>query len=68
MTNSDEGTLSKKEDILIPASTTTKGEDLVTACIVLEDNIQLGGDITILRTKNDKIINNYFLLIFFQMF
>ena len=52
-TDYEEGFLSKKGDILIPGSTTTKGIDLVTASVVCEDNIQLGGDINILRKKQE---------------
>ena len=52
-TDYDEGVPSKKGDILIPGSTTTKGIDLVTASVVCEDNIQLGGDINILRKKKE---------------
>ena len=52
-TDFDEGFLSKKGDILIPGSTTTKGIDLVTASVVCNDNIQLGGDINILRKKEN---------------
>ena len=52
-TNYDEGFLSKKGDILIPGSTTTEGIDLVTASVVCENNIKLGGDINILRKKKE---------------
>ena len=61
-TNYDEGILSKKYDILMPSSTTTKGIDLVTASVVPEDNIRLGGDIIILRPKitlNSKFLSLY---------
>lgn len=65
-TDLDEGILSKKGDILIPASTTTKGEDLVTASIVFDENIYLGGDITILRLKNEKILDSLFFAYYFS--
>ncbi len=59
-TNYDEGVLSEIGDILIPSSTTTKGIDLVNATAILEDNVRLGGDITILKKKNDNIDSKYF--------
>ena len=59
-TNYDEGILSEKGDILMPSSTTTKGIDLVNATAILEDNVRLGGDITILKKKNDNIDSKYF--------
>lgn len=65
-TDLDEGILSKKGDILIPASTTTKGEDLITASIVFGENIYLGGDITILRLKNEKILDSLFFAYYFS--
>ena len=46
----------------MPSSTTTKGIDLVTASVVPEDNIRLGGDIIILRPKitlNSKFLSLY---------
>ena len=52
-TNSMEGRLSKYGDILMPGSTTTVGIDLATASALLEDNVLLGGDIIILRKKDD---------------
>lgn len=64
-TNSQEGILSKVGDILIPSSTTTKGIDLVTASVILEENVLLSGDITILRSKNENIINNKFFAYYF---
>ena len=64
-TNYDEGVLSKPGDILIPSSTTTTGVDLVTASVILEEDVLLGGDITILRNKNENIINNKFFAYYF---
>lgn len=52
-TISDGGLPSKARDILIPASTTTKGVDLANATAVLEDGVHLGGDIIVLRPKKD---------------
>lgn len=48
-----EGTPSKKGDVLMPGSTTTIGIDLVKAVALNEDNILLGGDVIILRTKEE---------------
>lgn len=45
------GTPSVKGDILMPGSTTTVGIDLVKAVFVDTDSILLGGDIIILRKK-----------------
>ena len=64
-TNSECNSLSKSGDILIPASTTTKGIDLVTASVILEDNVYLGGDITILRNKDESIVNNSYFAYYF---
>lgn len=50
-TNSPIGTLSVKGDVLMPGSTTTTGIDLVKAVYINEDDVQLGGDIIILRKK-----------------
>ncbi|MFA6322447.1 MAG: restriction endonuclease subunit S [Candidatus Buchananbacteria bacterium] len=52
-TNSDEGVRSQNGDILMPGSTTTKAEDLAIASAILEDNVLLGGDINILRKKDN---------------
>ena len=57
--------MSKIEDILIPASTTTKGIDLVTASVILKDNVYLDGDITILRNKYESIVNNSYFAYYF---
>ena len=64
-TNSECNCLSNRGDILIPASTTTKGIDLVTASVILEDNVYLGGDITILRNKDESIVNNSYFAYYF---
>ena len=52
-TDCEEGTKSKKGDILIPGSTTTTGIDLANAVALNEDDVLLGGDINILRKKDD---------------
>ena len=53
-TNANDGFLSKKGDVLIPASTTTTGIDLANATAILESDVLLSGDINILRPKNTK--------------
>lgn len=50
-TDLKEGVLSKKGDVLMPASTTTSGEDLATASALQYDGVRLGGDIIVLRPK-----------------
>ncbi len=50
-TDSDEGVKSKKYDLLIPSSTTTSGIDLANVTSLLKENVRLGGDIIILRSK-----------------
>ncbi len=50
-TNTNEGTPSVSGDILIPASTTTGAIDLAVAASINKDNVLLGGDINILRSK-----------------
>lgn len=52
-TDINEGIKSKKNDVLIPASTTTSALDLATATAVLEDDVLLGGDINIVRDKKN---------------
>ena len=54
----EKGTLSKKFDILMPTSDVTP-EGLATASCIMMDNVYLGGDINILRPKNN--INGIFL-------
>ena len=52
--------MSRKDDILMPGSTTTVGIDLATASVLLDDKILLGGDINIIRAKNQSY-NSVFL-------
>jgi len=59
-TNYKEGTFSKKGDVLMPGSTTTIGIDLAIASALLEDKVLLGGDINIIRPKNN-LCNSEFL-------
>ena len=57
-TNVAEGAKSQFGDLLIPSSTTTTGIDLANVSTILENDILLGGDITILRSKGK--INSMF--------
>lgn len=50
-TDSIHGTRSKRGDLLMPSSTTTKAIDLAIASALMEDDVLLGGDIIILRPK-----------------
>lgn len=50
-TDSPNGVLSKRGDVLMPGSTTTIGIDLAIASALMLDNILLGGDINIIRSK-----------------
>lgn len=59
-TNSDEGEKSQIGDLLIPCSTTTTGIDLAIVSAINIENVQLGGDITILRAKKPKFVSNVF--------
>lgn len=58
-TNSNEGVLSVGGDILVPGSTTTVARDLAIASSLNEDNVLLGGDINILRKKDDYYDSNF---------
>lgn len=57
-TNDKEGLISEKGDLLIPSSTTTTGIDLANVTALNKEGVLLGGDITVLRTKEK--INNVF--------
>lgn len=59
-TNSNEGTPSVKGDVLMPASTTTKGIDLAKAVCLYEDDVLLGGDIIIMRNDFGKFYPLFF--------
>lgn len=52
--------LSKKNDVIIPASGETH-IDIATASCVLRDNVALSGDINIIRSNNDGIFLAYYL-------
>ena len=60
-TNNMGGEMSRVGDILIPGSTTTSGIDLANATALLEDNVLLGGDINILRSKKKNSYDPIFL-------
>ena len=59
LTNKKCGTISKYGDILMPASTTTSAIDLANATALLEDDILLGGDINILRSKSNQVDSEF---------
>lgn len=52
------GLKSQIGDLLLPSSTTTTGIDLANVTAINKENVLLGGDITVLRTKEK--INNIF--------
>ena len=52
-TNSIDGCNSQQGDVLMPGSTTTTGSDLAIASALLVDGVALGGDIIIIRRKDD---------------
>lgn len=58
--NSSELVLSKKNDVIIPSSGETH-IDLATASCVHKDGVALGGDINIIRTKQNGIYLAYYL-------
>jgi len=62
-TNDKEGVLSKTGDLLVPCSTTTSGIDLANVTALNEDNVLLGGDMTIMRAKQaaDNVYFAYYL-------
>ncbi|WP_185208983.1 restriction endonuclease subunit S [Chryseobacterium sp. C3] len=57
-TNENDGLKSQIGDLLIPSSTTTTGIDLANVTAINKENVLLGGDITVLRSR--KKINNVF--------
>lgn len=52
--------LSEYGDIIIPASGETQ-IDIATASCVLKDNIAIGGDLNIIKTKEDGVFLSYYL-------
>ncbi|WP_262486722.1 restriction endonuclease subunit S [Chryseobacterium indologenes] len=57
-TNENDGLKSQVGDLLIPSSTTTSGIDLANVTAINKENVLLGGDITVLRSREK--INNIF--------
>ena len=58
--NIDELIFSKKNDILIPSSGETKNDIATSSCITL-NNIAIGSDLHILRTKQNGIFFSYYI-------
>lgn len=56
-----EGALSKSGDIIMPGSTTTFGIDLAKAVHVPYNDVLYGGDIIVLRPKNNRDFDSFFL-------
>jgi len=54
-TDSNEGVKSMYGDVLLPGSTTTTGADLATASAILLDDVQLSGDVNIVRPDLTRI-------------
>lgn len=50
--NKDKSVLSLKGDIIMPSSSTTSDDSIVTASAITKDGIIIEGDINIIRTKN----------------
>ncbi|PTJ64191.1 restriction endonuclease subunit S [Staphylococcus saprophyticus] len=59
-TNYYEGILSKKNDLIFPNSTTTNAWDLATFSSLQKNNVLIGGDISILRTKRSDISSLFY--------
>lgn len=60
-TNSKEGLPSMKGDILMPGSTTTIGIDLATASALHKKDVLIGGDVIVIRKKEQEFYNSDFL-------
>lgn len=58
-TNSYEGAISRFGDVLLPGSTTTTGADLATASALLLDDVQLSGDVNIIRPDLTRVNPTY---------
>ena len=52
--------LSEANDVIIPASGETT-IDIATACCVLKSGVALGGDLNIIKTKNNGVFLSYYL-------
>ncbi|MCI2901768.1 restriction endonuclease subunit S [Staphylococcus hominis] len=59
-TNYYEGILSQKNDLIFPNSTTTNAWDLATFSSLQKNNVLIGGDISILRTKRSDISSLFY--------
>lgn len=59
-TNYYEGILSQKNDLIFPNSTTTNAWDLATFSSLQRNNVLIGGDISILRTKRSDISSLFY--------
>src|SRR5262245_40939064 len=51
--------LSRKNDVIIPASGETK-DDIATASCVMLDDVALGSDLNVIRTGHDGVFLSYF--------
>ena len=59
-TSEDDGFISFGDEILIPASTTTVGEDLACAKALNVSKARIGGDVIILRPKSDNVYRPFY--------
>ena len=59
-TNYYEGILSQKNDLIFPNSTTTNASDLAIFSSLQKNNVLIGGDISILRTKRSDISSLFY--------
>lgn len=60
-THTKTSVVSRGDEVLIPASTTTTGEDLANATALHEPGVLLGGDINILRPKQPDVYDAEYL-------
>lgn len=58
-TNEETKIKSMAGDVLVPATTTADAMGIAVARALNEDNVLIGGDINIVRTKNKYILGNY---------
>jgi type I restriction enzyme M protein len=62
-TNFEGKVFSVKGDVLIPATTTADAMGIAVARSLKQDNVIIGGDINIIRTKNKYILSDYLALL-----
>jgi type I restriction enzyme M protein len=62
-TNFDGKIISVKGDVLVPATTTADAMGIAVARSLNKDGIIIGGDINIIRTKNDFVLSDYLALL-----